>query len=81
MNGLTALVLRHRRWVMLAWLIVALVGAATLGSTTKRLSTQFKMPGEPSFVADSKIQALYHTMGVADGRRRHGPRRPGRLAG
>ncbi len=64
MNGLTALVLRRRRWVMLAWLIVALVGVATLGSTTKRLSTEFKMPGEPSFVADSKIQALYHTMGV-----------------
>jgi RND superfamily putative drug exporter len=63
MNGLTALVLRHRRLVMLAWLIVALVGAATLGSTTKRLSTQFKMPGEPSFVADSKILAAYHTMG------------------
>ncbi len=63
MNGLTALVIRHRRWVMLAWLIVALVGAATLGSTTKRLSTQFKMPHEPSFVADSKIQALYHTRG------------------
>ncbi len=63
MNGLTALVLRHRRLVMLAWLIVALVGAATLGSTTKRLSTQFKMPGEPSFVADSKILHLYHTMG------------------
>jgi RND superfamily putative drug exporter len=64
MNGLTAFVLRHRRWVMLAWLIVALVGVATLGSTTKRLSTQFKMPGEPSFVADSHIQALYHTMGA-----------------
>jgi putative drug exporter of the RND superfamily len=64
MNGLTAFVLRHRRWVMLAWLIVALAGVATLGATTKRLSTEFKMPGEPSFVADSKIQALYHTMGV-----------------
>jgi RND superfamily putative drug exporter len=49
---------------MLAWLIVALVGVATLGSTTKRLSTQFKMPGEPSFVTDSKINALYHTNGA-----------------
>ncbi len=64
MNGLTAFVLRHRRWVMLAWLVVALAGVATLGATTKRLSTEFKMPGEPSFVADSKIQTLYHTMGV-----------------
>ena len=64
MNGLTNFVLRHRRWIMLAWLIVALVGVATLGSTTKRLSTQFKMPGEPSFVTDSKINALYHTNGA-----------------
>ena len=64
MNGLTAFVLRHRRLVMLAWLIVALAGAATLGSTTKRLSTQFRMPGEPSYVADSKILALYHTDGL-----------------
>jgi putative drug exporter of the RND superfamily len=64
MNGLTTLVLRHRRWVMLAWLIVVLVGVATLGSTTKRLSTQFKMPNEPAFVADAKIQALYHTLGA-----------------
>jgi putative drug exporter of the RND superfamily len=63
MNGLTGVVLRHRRVVMLAWLLVALAGVATLGSTTRRLSTEFKMPGEPSFVADSRIQALYHTLG------------------
>src|SRR5580658_2025635 len=64
MQGLTAFVLRHRRWVMVAWLLVALAGVATLGSTTKRLSSEFKMPGEPSFVTDSKINAIYHTEGV-----------------
>jgi putative drug exporter of the RND superfamily len=63
MNTTSTFVLRHRRWVMLAWLVVALVGVATLSSTTKRLSTEFKMPGEPSFVTDSKINALYHTEG------------------
>ena len=63
MNGLTAFVLRHRRLVMLAWLVVVLAGVATLGSTTKRLSTEFKLPGEPSYIADSKITALYHNGG------------------
>jgi RND superfamily putative drug exporter len=63
MNGLTAFVLRHRRFVMLAWLAVVLVGVATLSSTTKRLSTEFKLPNEPSYIADSKISALYHNGG------------------
>ena len=60
MNGLTQYVIRHRRLVMLAWLIVALAGVATLGSTTKRLSAEFKLPGQPSYVASTKINALYH---------------------
>jgi RND superfamily putative drug exporter len=63
MNGLTAFVLRHRRLVMLAWLAVVLVGVATLSSTTKRLSTEFKLPNEPSYITDSKITALYHNGG------------------
>ena len=63
MNGITRYVIRHRRLVMLAWLIVALAGVATLGSTTKRLSTDFKLPGQPSYVASTKIDALYHQQG------------------
>src|SRR5262245_23631426 len=63
MNGLTAFVLRHRRLVMLAWLAVVLAGVATLSSTTKRLSTEFKLPNEPSYIADTKITALYHNGG------------------
>jgi RND superfamily putative drug exporter len=59
MNALTTFVLRHRRLVMLAWLIIALAGAATLGSTTKRLSTEFKLPGQASYIADTKISSLY----------------------
>jgi RND superfamily putative drug exporter len=63
MNGLTTFVLRHRRWVMLAWLAIVLAGVATLSSTTKRLSTEFKLPNQPSYIADSKITALYHNGG------------------
>ncbi len=63
MSSVTAFVLRHRRLVMLAWLFVAVAGFATLGSTTKRLSTEFRLPGQPSYIADSKIDALYHGEG------------------
>ncbi|HET6965411.1 MAG TPA: MMPL family transporter [Acidimicrobiales bacterium] len=63
MNALTTFVLRHRRAVMLAWLVVLLAGFATMGSTTKRLSTEFKMPHTASYVADSRIVSLYHSGG------------------
>jgi RND superfamily putative drug exporter len=60
MQRLTTFVLAHRRAVMATWLLLTLAGFATLGSTTKRLSTEFKLPGQPSYIADNKIQALYH---------------------
>ena len=60
MQRLTNFVLAHRRAVMATWLLLTVAGFATLGSTTKRLSTEFKLPGQASYIADSKIQALYH---------------------
>jgi RND superfamily putative drug exporter len=63
MTTLTAFVLRHRRLVMLAWLVIVVAGFATMGSTTKRLSTEFKMPHTASYVADSRIAALYRSGG------------------
>lgn len=60
MSRLTGFVIRHRRWIIAGWLLVAVAGFATLGSTTKRLSTEFKLPGQPSYIADAKIQSLYH---------------------
>ena len=63
MTALTAFVLRHRRAVMVTWLLIVLAGVATMGATTKRLSTEFKMPHTPSYVADSRITAMYHSGG------------------
>src|SRR6266536_2794081 len=62
-SGLTTFVLRRRRWIVVAWLIVTVAGFASLGSTTKRLSTEFKLPGEPSYITDTKISALYQDEG------------------
>jgi len=66
MSGLTTFVLRRRRWIVVAWLIVTVAGVASLGSTTKRLSTEFKLPGEPSYITDTKISALYQDEGGGD---------------
>jgi putative drug exporter of the RND superfamily len=63
MNALTAFVIRHRRLVMLAWLIIAVAGFATLNQTTKRLSSEFKLPHTSSYVANSEITQLYQSGG------------------
>jgi RND superfamily putative drug exporter len=63
MPALTAFVLRHKRLVVLAWLLLTLAGAATLSSTTNRLSASFSLPGQPGYVTDTKITALYHNGG------------------
>ncbi|MBO0713575.1 MAG: MMPL family transporter, partial [Acidimicrobiales bacterium] len=63
MTALTAFVLRHKRLVVLAWLALALAGAATLTWTTNRLSSDFSLPGQPGYVADARITSLYHNGG------------------
>ncbi|MEY9854952.1 RND superfamily putative drug exporter [Catenulispora sp. GAS73] len=63
MRGITTLVLRHKLVVALCWLAMAVAGFATLGSTVNRLTTDFALPGQPGYVADQKISALYHDGG------------------
>ena len=63
MRGITTLVLRHKLIVALCWLAMAVAGFATLGSTVNRLTTDFKLPGQPGYVADQKIRDLYHNGG------------------
>jgi RND superfamily putative drug exporter len=63
MRGITTLVLRHKLAVALCWLAMAVAGFATLGSTVNRLTTDFALPGQPGYVADQKIRALYHDGG------------------
>lgn len=59
MSALTRFVLRHKKVVVLVWLLLAVSGAATLSSTAKRLSADFSLPGQPGYVTDAKITALY----------------------
>jgi len=63
MRAITAFVLRHKLLVVLCWLAIAAAGFVTLSSTTHRLSTDFALPGQPGYVADQQIDALYHNGG------------------
>lgn len=64
MATLTRFVLRHKLMVTAFWLLLAVAGALTAGSTTGRLTTSFAMPGD-AFTTDTVITATYHN-GAAD---------------
>jgi RND superfamily putative drug exporter len=51
-------VLRHRRLVMLFWLLVIVVGAAVSSTVNNRLTVDFSLPGQPGTQAAAKIKAL-----------------------
>lgn len=59
LTTLVQIVLRHRRWVMLLWLLLFAAGAATSGVASKRLTVDFSLPGQPGFETSSKIVQLY----------------------
>jgi len=62
MSRLTALVLRHRLAVLLAWIALAAAGAATAGLTTGRLASSFALPGSAS---DDATHVLAERYGIA----------------
>jgi RND superfamily putative drug exporter len=55
MNAITALALRHRRLVALAWITLTVVGALTVSSTTSRLSKGFNTPGTAGYDTNHNI--------------------------
>ncbi|HEY6398538.1 MAG TPA: MMPL family transporter, partial [Solirubrobacteraceae bacterium] len=59
MGRVSRFVIAHRVWVGLFWLVVAVVGVATVSTTTNRLSTQFSVPGREGFETSAKIAAQY----------------------
>jgi RND superfamily putative drug exporter len=57
-NALTRFVLSHKPLVVAFWLLVAGAGVLTIGSTTKRMTNSFAMPG-PAARINARIVALY----------------------
>jgi putative drug exporter of the RND superfamily len=62
MSKLARFVLRHRRLVMLAWLVAFVAGVAGVGTSVNRLSTDYSLPGEPGY---ETAQRVLHTYGTA----------------
>ena len=57
MRLLAEFVLRHRRVVLLFWLLVLICGGALAGKTTNRLTVDFSLPGQPGSQTADRIQA------------------------
>ena len=56
MERFTRLVLRHRKLVVLAWVVLVAFGMATSGNLADRWAQDFSIPGEPAYEANTRIQ-------------------------
>ena len=56
-------VVRHRKAVLIFWFVVAISGAAMIGTITSRLSSTESFPGQQSFEVSQSILHIYGTGG------------------
>src|SRR3954451_12293540 len=63
MEQLTRWVLRHRRLVVIAWVVLTIVGIATVGNATKAMDQKFSVPGREGWVTNAQISQLYNKTG------------------
>jgi RND superfamily putative drug exporter len=59
----TRWVLAHRRFVAIAWILVAIVGMATISQSTSAFSDKFSVPGREGYETNQQIAAIYHQGG------------------
>ena len=59
LGRLSRLVIAHKWWVALFWVVVTLAGIVTVGTTINRLSTTFSVPGKEGPETSAKIAAIY----------------------
>lgn len=52
-------ILRHRRLVVVFWLVVMVGGVVAAGKTSSRLTIDFSLPGQPGTVAAQKIDQAF----------------------
>ena len=52
---LARFVIRHRRWVLLAWLLLTVAGAVAAPRATDRLSYDFSLPGQHGYETNKAI--------------------------
>jgi RND superfamily putative drug exporter len=67
MLRISRFVLGHRLWVGLFWLVITVVGMATVATTTNRLSTAFSVPGREGYETSAKILSVYGISNQSEG--------------
>lgn len=55
------MVLRHRLWVGIGWVILFVAGIAAAGPATNRLTFDFSLPGQPGYQAEQKLIKTFGT--------------------
>ena len=63
LGSVTRWVLAHKRIVASFWVLVTVVGIATVGSSTKSFSTQFSVPGREGFATNARIARIFDNGG------------------
>jgi putative drug exporter of the RND superfamily len=60
-DRLTHFVVRHRRWVFAFWLVALVVGGASAGKLSERLTFDFSLPGQEGYETELKLAKAYGT--------------------
>jgi putative drug exporter of the RND superfamily len=63
MTGITRWALRHKRLVVLVWLVLTITGIATAQKATAALSEQYSIPGKQSYQVNTAILTRYDNGG------------------
>ncbi len=63
MTSITRAVLAHRRVVITVWILITLVGIATVGKSTSAFSKKFSVPGREGYSTNTRILQLFHQGG------------------
>jgi putative drug exporter of the RND superfamily len=63
MTSITRWVLAHKRIVTSGWILITLVGFATVGTSTSSFSKKFSVPGREGFTTNETIARTYHQGG------------------
>ena len=61
MTRLAQLVIRRRRWVVVGWILLTLLGAYSAGAVSKRWLEQFSIPGYSAYEANQRTLKTFGT--------------------
>ncbi|MCO8271002.1 MMPL family transporter [Actinoplanes sp. TRM 88003] len=65
MNAVSRFVTAHRRWVLFAWLALAVAGGFATPKATAALTYDFSLPGQPGFETNQVIRERFGSGGDA----------------